>query len=303
MKARSPIGIFEFDEKGIVRNIELFEKDPEKAAEYFIQSADDGQDQMRENFRAYALKHFSEEDLNAFISEFCIALSKKMMSGAVGKDKLIIQASNALEELVKISNTLLMRTAEWFSLHYPECKKNNETLAEYIAKYGRRENWPEFKGSLGVEISEEDETVLKTFASLAYDAHEQKKRQESYVKIGMKKVAPNFASLMEPLLAARFLAAAGSMEKLAKMSSSSIQLLGAEKALFRHLRNKGRSPKYGMIYVSNLVQSVPEDKRGKAARAYATKLMLAARIDYFSGRDESAKIKKELEDEIKIIKG
>jgi len=91
------------------------------------------------------------------------------------------------------------------------------------------------------------------------------------------------------------------LEKLARMSASNIQIIGAEKALFRHLKKKGKAPKYGMIYMSTVVQSVPEDKRGKVARAYAAKLMMAARIDFFSGRDETDKLKRELKEDLEKV--
>jgi len=303
MISRSPIGIFVFDNKRNVQKVECFSKQPEKAIEHFLEAEEGNEELVRENFRKEALKHFSEEELNSFLSNFYILLSKKLMSGAIGKDKLIIQASNALEEMAKISNTLLMRTTEWFSLHYPELKENNEKIAELIAEHGRRENWPRFKSSLGVEMDEKDESMVQKFASLASEAHSQKTLLEKYVKKSLKQIAPNFSSLVEPLLAARVLAAAGSLEKLAKMSASSIQIIGAEKALFRHLRKKGRAPKYGMIYVSNWIQNAPEERRGKVARVLATKLMVAVRIDYFSGRDESAKLKRELTDDVKKVIG
>ncbi|HLC67506.1 MAG TPA: C/D box methylation guide ribonucleoprotein complex aNOP56 subunit, partial [archaeon] len=115
-------------------------------------------------------------------------------------------------------------------------------------------------------------------------------------------IAHNFASLIDPLLAARLLAYAGSLEKLARMPASTIQLLGAEKAMFRHLHEKGRSPKYGMIYNSELIQKAPAESRGKIARILSAKLMLAARIDYYSGRDDSEKMLREMKEEMGRLK-
>jgi len=301
MKSRSPAGIFIFDSKGALHAVEMFQKDPEKALESFQKAEGESTGLIREAFRAEVLKHFSEEELSGFLSRFYILFSREQMSGAIERDKLIIQAGNAFEEVTKISNTLLMRTSEWFSLHYPEIKLSNEKIAESVVEYGAREKWPRFKTSLGVGMSKEDEAMIKEFSRLASESHRQKKLLEDYIKKGMREIAPNISSLMEPLLAARILAAAGSLEKLARLSASSIQLIGAEKALFRHLRKKDKAPKYGMIYTSALLQSLPEEKRGKAARMYAAALMKAARIDYFSGRDESAKLGKELKEELKKV--
>jgi len=275
--------------------------DPAKAAEELMKNEFSDDRSQRENFRAVALKEFSPKQLSSFISQLSVELSKKMMKGSIGREKLIAQASNALDETVKISNTMLMRLSEWFSLHYPELRISNEEMSEKIVQYGKRDNWPGFKSSLGVDLTEEDENILKSFAESASKANELKNSLESYIKTSMREITPNFSSLLEPMLGARMLAAAGSLEKLARMSASNIQIIGAEKALFRHLKKKGKAPKYGMIYMSTVVQSVPEDKRGKVARAYAAKLMMAARIDFFSGRDETDKLKRELKEDLEKV--
>ena len=118
----------------------------------------------------------------------------------------------------------------------------------------------------------------------------------------MREVAPNVSSLLDPLLAARLLALAGSLEKMSKMTASSIQLAGAEKALFRHLRSQGKAPKFGIIFLSDWIQSAPDHLRGKVARSLAAKLMMAARIDYYSGRNETEKLRKDLEQEIETLR-
>jgi nucleolar protein 56 len=103
------------------------------------------------------------------------------------------------------------------------------------------------------------------------------------------------------MLAAKLISAAGGLEKLAKMASSTIQLLGAEKALFRHLRGKGRPPKYGLLYVHPLIQQASPKLRGRVARTLASKLAIAVRIDHYTKEDRSKKLKRELEEKIKGI--
>jgi nucleolar protein 56 len=130
---------------------------------------------------------------------------------------------------------------------------------------------------------------------------EEKKKLEKYVQDTVRQLMPNFSQLIDPLLAARFLASAGSMERLARMPASTIQLLGAEKSLFRHLKEQGKSPKFGIIFIDSHIQNAPEEKRGKIARILSSKLMLAARIDFYSGRDDSEKLKKEFNEDLAKI--
>jgi nucleolar protein 56 len=150
-------------------------------------------------------------------------------------------------------------------------------------------------------LGDHDIETIRGFATAAAHALAQKKHIESYVKSSMRELSPNFAALIDPLLAAKLLAHAGSLEKLSKMSASTIQLLGAEKALFRHLRKQGKAPKFGLIFMSDWIQATPDAARGKVARVLAAKLMMAVRIDYYSGRDDAARLRKELEQEIATL--
>lgn len=310
---KSPIGYFAFSEHGELLYYQLFKRNPVEVAEklrekipadffsqkdYEIVENREAQNIMRKRLREYALSlGFAESnmELNKFLSDLGIVISKNRRKSSISRDKLIIQASNALEDLIKIQNLLLERLREWYGLHYPELKQKD--IAEMVARYGRRENFPNFQESTGIDLAEKDEEILKEYAKAVSVVIEQRKSLERYVKSAMREIAPNFSSLLEPLLAARLLALAGSLEKLSKMSASTVQLLGAEKALFRHLRGKGRAPKFGIIYLSDYIQNSSEEKRGKVARILASKLMLAARIDFYSGREDQ-KLKRYLEDEI-----
>ena len=315
---KSPIGWFAFSEAGELIFYKLFEL--ATAIRQF-------EGEMPEGFKAGLEGHVVEEDvraerflrpklrqlakdlgfcsknaeLNKFLVDFATALSKKRLVGVIGRDKLIIQATGALEDTSHASNGLLMRLAEWYGLHYPELKLSYEKLVDVVQQYGMRENMPGFKESTGVALTEHDAAMLREFATAAAHMLAQKHHLELYVKNAMRELSPNFASLVDPLLAARLLAMAGSHEKLAKLSSSSIQLLGAEKALFRHLRKQGKAPKFGLIFMSDWIQTAPDHLRGKVARALAAKLMMAIRIDFYSGRDESAKLRKELEQDITTL--
>ncbi len=305
MKARSPIGAFEFDEKGELADYRLFSRNPEMAAEEFLASESDADAQriLGKRMRGYAMDlqfASSAEELNTFISAFAAALSRKSMKGAIGRDKVMIQAFNAFEDMNTTLNVFSERLKEWYTLHYPETKLGQRELVDAVVKHGRRDNFPGFKDSVGVELGESDIKTLREYAAMISEMSARKKDIEKYVTGAVKEIAPNFSSLIEPILAARFIALAGGTEKLARMTASTIQLLGAEKALFRHLKKQGKSPKYGILYMDARIQSAPQDKKGKVARAIAAKLMQAMRIDFYSGRVEE-KLKKELDEELKAI--
>jgi len=321
---KSPIGVFAFSGDGNLMYYELYPKNPKKVAKflegetspnflnklkkYEIIENEVGIKFIRSNLREYAISLGfvkNEKELNEFLNELGILISKSRMKLSMGLDKIIIQASNALDDLRKTKNLLYERLREWFGHHYPEFDRNNPKLVDMILEFGKRENFPNFKDSTGIDLADDDIKSLQNFARIIKYLDNEIKELEKYVKRKIKEVAPNFSSLIDPLLAAKILSLAGSLEKLAKMPASTIQLIGSEKALFRHLRAKARgkkdkSPKYGILFNSKYIQNAPADKRGKIARILASKLMIAARIDFYSKRYEP-KLKEELEMEIKKV--
>ena len=321
---KSIIGYFAFNDSGDIIFYKLFKRSPsfvikrlkkEKYDADFLNNLEGfeivedefGKKIMRKKLREFALSlNFANtpEELNEFIVELGIKLSKEKLKKSITRDKLVIQASKTLDSLKKAINLLTEHFKEWYWLHYPELKIDNEKLIELVAKYGRRENIPEFRESIGMEINEDDEKILKEFAKRLRRLYELRKQVERYIEKTLSEIAPNFSSLIEKPIAARLLALAGSLEKLAKMPASTIQLLGAEKALFKHLRNKRvKPPKHGVIFETYWIRNAPEEKRGKIARLVASKLAIAARIDFYSGRDESERLRKELREEInKVMK-
>jgi RNA processing factor Prp31 len=310
--ARSPIGIFAFSEDGQLLCYKLpssaeegirFLKSgqnplKEELSGYDVQEDESSYRIFRKKFREFARLFGDERKVNEFLNDFGRKYSMSFMLAAVTRDKLLIQASNALEDLKKITNIYQERLWEWFSLHYPEA--NRRDLLDNVVKYGNRKNFPGFAASLGIELSEEDEKILRSYAAMIKSALEEKKRLEKYITETTKEIMPNFSLLIDPLLASRFLSLAGSLERLARMPASTIQLLGAEKSLFRHLKQQGKSPKYGILFQDGRIQSAADSKRGKIARIISSKLMLAARIDFYSQRLEE-KLKVDLEKELKSL--
>src|SRR3989344_2642784 len=269
---KSPIGIFIFSKEGELIYYKLFTPEPSRALQEYENSKEIELD-------GYQIEPGAEKIL------------KKRLIGKIKRDRILIQASNSLEELKKTTNLYVERLYEWYTLHYPESKHTQRQIVDLILS----------KDTSTSEIPEEDRNILLSFAKIIYEIEKQKKNTENYVSETAKEIMPNMCSLMDPLLATRLLALAGSLEKMSKMTASSIQLLGAEKALFRHLKKQGKSPKYGIIFLDPRIQNAQADKKGKAARILASYLMKAARIDYYSGRKEPS-LKEDMEKDLRMIK-
>jgi nucleolar protein 56 len=258
---------------------------------------------------AIELKIFkNREEFNAFLTEIGIEFSRKRVREFVGKDSLIVHVVGLLEDLNKTINLFVERIRDWYSLHFPELVKtveDHEKFIKLILKYGHRKNFEEFeelaKKSFGIEFSEKDIEMVKIFTEEIKRLYDLREKVESYLGQLIASIAPNLQALAGTILAAKLIAKAGSLEKLAKLPSSTIQLMGAEKALFRFLHKKGKSPKHGLIFIHPYIQKAPKKKRGKIARVLAAKLSMAAKLDCFSKKYEGEKLKKELEERIKEI--
>lgn len=142
----------------------------------------------------------------------------------------------------------------------------------------------------------------ETYHKTLENTEKLKDKLESKVKEEVKKIAPNLSILLGPILAANLIAKARGLKNLAEMPSSKIQLLGAEKSLFKYLEEKQKIPKYGMIFKSDFIQEAKKENRGRVARLLSAKIMLAARMDYFSDEDKGKEIREKLIKEIEKIK-
>jgi nucleolar protein 56 len=270
-----------------------------------------GERKYRQNFRTIAKQgKFSDLELNEFLTTIGAELTKIRIKEVVKKDKIIIQAIDAIDEIDKSLNIFVERLREWYGLHFPEMGRlveKHEKYTKLIAEYGLRDKIEEKdlvelkKISMGIELSEKDEEILKEYASRISELYKLREHIENYVDQVLKEVSPNLRELATPLIAARLIAMSGGLDRLAKKPSSTIQLLGAEKALFRYLHGRGRSPKYGMLFTHVYIQNAPINKRGKVARVLASKLSIASKMDYYGKTDKSQEMKKDLEDRIKKI--
>jgi nucleolar protein 56 len=221
------------------------------------------------------------------------------------QDAYLMQAVKALDDVNEAYNALTERLSEWYGVHYPELRARPQELIAFILQYGSKEASGSEKAadSIGAQIAEDDIAAVQGLASSAQRLFEERKALEKYIGSSIESFAPNLSSLLGPLLAARFIALAGGLEKLARMPASTIQVMGAGEALFKHLRAGAPSPKHGLIFSHPLVSGSPKRIRGKVSRMLAAKTAIAARVDYYSGeRVDMGNMKKKV-DEIKQRSG
>jgi len=221
-------------------------------------------------------------------------------------DTMIVQAQCLLDDLDKELNNYMMRAREWYGWHFPELSKlitDNIAFVRTIKLVGTRENMattdlsdilPEdveekvkeaAEISMGTEISEEDIMNIQALCEEILSINEYRTHLSDYLKARMLAMAPNLTVLVGETIGARLIAHAGSLVNLAKHPASTVQILGAEKALFRALKTKKDTPKYGLIYHAQLIGSASLKNKGKMARSLAAKASLATRLDAFGDDD------------------
>ncbi len=264
---------------------------------------------LQEEFRSIALQLkwvSSQAELNEILTNVNVLLTRTEIQKP-RKDEVIMRCVSVLNESEKTANIFSEKMKEWYGLHFPELAaavKSNEKYAEIVSKYGSRENIKDeeleglAKKSAGMEFSEDDIKQVQKLAGVVLEMSGLSKSLERYLEKLTKENVPNISAVAGPVLAARLLNLAGGLEHMAKMPSSTIQLLGAEKALFRHLRENAKAPKYGILFSHQLVQNAPADRKGKIARLVAAKLSIASRVDFFSKDDRGEQMRKELEEEV-----
>ncbi|MEM3362434.1 MAG: NOP5/NOP56 family protein [Candidatus Anstonellaceae archaeon] len=233
-------------------------------------------------------------------------------------DHLIIQTVNALDELNKIFNLCFERVSEWYAIHFPELKLKEPKKYLLVASFFNRKNPSKekleeilgqqassvlqlSKNSVGVILDDEDFEPIKEYALLGLEIYDKKEKLENYLKKLTKRVAPNLAYLCGEILAARLIEKAGGLNKLATFPSSTIQVLGAEKALFKHLKSGSPPPKHGIIFQHPSISGTSKKLRGKIARTLASKIAIAAKADAFSKQFIAQKLKEKFDQRIKNI--
>ena len=251
----------------------------------------------------------SEEEISNFLQKFSIEYSKQQIRDVSGQEDLqIIEGINSLDELDKAINILMARINEWYGLHFPELEnlvKDSNEYFKFVSLGLNRSSITEkdlvsfsfsekkldaifsaAQDSKGGEINSKDLSIISILSDNVINLVKVRDKMLNYINDLMNNVAPNLSAIAGPTIGARLIAKSGGLMKLAKLPSSTIQVLGAEKALFRSLKSGSRPPKHGIIFQHDKVHSSPKWQRGKIARSLASKIAIAARIDVFRGSKE-----------------
>lgn len=263
------------------------------------------------DFLTFETPEIKPEDFGfsqAMLGQAMILLGKEKVRGSATPDEQILQAIRAIDDVTKTINLMSERLHEWFDINFPELARivPDPKYVELIAQFGDRKamlasGQVRFEASMGSEISEEDSEALKKLASSILALYKTKENMEKFVETRMKVIARNTAHIAGPLIGARLISLAGGLKRLARLPSSTVQLLGAEKALFKHLRDKARPPKHGVIFQHPIIHRAPAWQRGKISRALAAKISLAAKIDMHGNRFIGEDLEKDLAKKLQEI--
>jgi nucleolar protein 56 len=265
------------------------------------------------------------DEFNILVHNVFVEMARKKIQTASGKKDLIVsQAVLVLDDLDKSFNLFANRLREWYGYYFPELSNlinKSDVYVQLVANLGTRSRFeterlttmgldlqhaksvPQIaSASMGGDLDLKDIDEIRHFAQTLLGLLGLRGRLERYLDDLMKEVAPNIRELAGSTLGARLIAAAGSLENLAKKSSGTLQILGAEKALFRSLKMGTRPPKHGLLFQHKDVRQSPRWQRGKIARTLASKLSIAARIDAYGGKYLGTELKETYSKRINEIK-
>ncbi len=251
-----------------------------------------------------------------------LELAKESVAKAYSTgEHAVMQAISTYNELEKVKNQVYERLMEWYGIYFPELRLGGpHAYAKLVSLIGVDKSKADFSKlanetgiaedtlrslaskSIGGSPSDAEYEALKNVAALVLKIEELQQQIDSFLEKEAKRLMPNICSIVDYRIAAELLSKAGSLQKLAQMPASTIQLLGAEKALFRHIKYGSKPPKYGVLFKLKEIASARKEDRGRIARAYATKISIAARADAISKEDISQVLKRQLEEAIKRIK-
>jgi len=283
--------------------------------------------QYRNNLERYVREVFGM-DMQQYLArvyEITVTQTRHKLRKVVEKrDLFVAQAISSVDDLDKILNLISSRVREWYGLHFPELEdlvKDHREYMTLVTKLGHRSNftvdnltklglsqdrakriYEAASKSVGAEMSDWDLEPIRTYAGIYVQLSDLRNKLSQYIDEAMVEVAPNIRELVGPLLGARLIMLAGGLMRLALLPASTIQVLGAEKALFRALRTGSRPPKHGVIFQFPEIFRAPRWQRGKIARALAAKLAIAAKADAFTGNFIAPRLKEDLMKRIQEVK-
>lgn len=226
---------------------------------------------------------WKEEPLNIDIQKYIKNIIEKELSKEEPLETQVLYAMEMYNTLTEIENTIIEKYSSWLNINCVEEGENREKLSTQIK-------------------DAETIKILGLTTNFITDLKNLRAKYEDYIDGTISKIAPNLVSILGSKLAAKLLLKAGSIKRLSMLPASTIQILGAEKSFFRALRNGTKIPKHGLIFEYPLMRNSTPDNRGKIARALATKIAIAAKIDAYSGKLNKT-LKEKLDDRVKEIVG
>jgi len=309
--------LFPQDEKEIASRLELIDKSEVLAEEEELAGGRELEVSERRLELLGTYSDFQQPEIKPEDFGFSMMLLNKAMlsrgrekvKASASPDEQIVQAIRTIDDLTKIINLMSERLHEWHELNFPELTGlvNESQYIELIAEYGDRKSILDsgkisIDDSLGADISEEDADAVKLLAGNLQATVQRRDEMEKYIISRMDEIAKNTAYLAGPLVGARLISLTGGIDRLSKLPSSTIQLLGAEKALFKHLKDNAKPPKHGVIFQHPIIHRAPHWQRGKIARAFAGKISIAVKMDVYGQDFIGPKLEEELNKRVEEIK-
>ncbi len=303
------LGVFAFDEEfNIVDEIIFGNSEGYKNREKFI-------DEVKSRHKNLAMPddkalkniliYFKNKK---FFQDFYIKnlqLTKFGIKSSVNKDALLVQAVNSVDELDKATNLLVKRLREWYGLYNPEfslARAAHEEFVEEILEKEKDKLLEELRinpnDSIGADLEQKDLVPIRSLVCQIHNLYQLRKNLIDYISALMDELCPNIKAVCGVLVGAKLIEHAGSLKRLSELPASTIQILGAEKALFRHMKTGAKPPRHGIIVHHHLLAKAPDRMHGKIARALADKTSIASKVDYFQGKFIGDKLKMELEKKI-----
>ncbi|HUT81188.1 MAG TPA: hypothetical protein VMZ29_08295 [Candidatus Bathyarchaeia archaeon] len=290
------------------------------------------QDQIIANFHKDIVNNLlnmgfikKEEEYIKYLHTTTILITKEKVRQAADKrDRLIVHAIETIDDVDKTLNLFSNRLREFYGMHFPELVdaiENHYTFAKIVGVTGNKSNidkkllveeinLPEDKAetiladretTMGSNLLEQDIMIIQDQAKIVVDLYQRRQSLEKWMEEAMKTVAPNICGVINPLLGARLISLAGSLKDLALSPSSKIQVLGAEKALYRTIKTGAPPPKHGIIFQDPRLNQSKWWQRGKIARVLSGRISIASRMDYFEAEDRSVLFAKEITEKINDV--
>lgn len=275
MKVFTWYGIFDVLNDSVI-DCTLYAKDVEELAKTWVDRIDSNlkNDCTNIDKKAKAIEYgFVESEQEYYQLLHAVSTrSIEIQLSKYTKDSCIIHSVEALDDINENVNHLSERLTEWCGLYFPELDLKGYDIVKCI-----------LEGDFLYENMElEDLELITSFASNLDNLYETRIKIEQYIINQMKSLAPNLSAVAGELLGARLIRVAGSFKRLCMMPSSTIQIIGSNRALFKHLKGKATSPKHGIIYNHPVVKGSDYSNRGKIARKLAAQISIAARVDFYS---------------------